>query len=55
MSNDIEEPDWNSILDEDDEGTNCWVCTSCGQVEADRPAWGGQCPKCGCQMEEEYL
>lgn len=41
--------------DEDEDAINCWVCNSCGKVESERPAWGGQCPRCGCVMEEEYL
>lgn len=52
-----EEPDFGSMYDDDtdDDAINCWVCTSCGKVESKRPSFGGQCPRCGCIMEEEFL
>lgn len=51
---DPDEIDWNDQDDEDADVT-CWVCNSCSHVESLRPAWGGQCPRCGCIMEEETL
>jgi hypothetical protein len=44
---------------EDDPDTNTepdfYECLSCGHSCAERPAWGGKCPKCMTQMEEGYF
>ncbi len=46
----------NHIDDEDNDGTpDYYYCPSCGHSSAERPAWGGQCPKCITHMEEGYF
>jgi len=51
--NEDEIPD--DAFDEDDDILMCWGGSCCGNVESKRPAWGGECPKCGAIMEEEIL
>lgn len=47
----------NYILDDEDEdtGPDYYVCFCCSYSCLKRPAWGGQCPRCGTHMEEEYF
>jgi rubrerythrin len=39
---------------EDNQGPDYWYCNVCGYSCVERPAWGGQCPRCGPVMEEGY-
>lgn len=40
---------------QDDTGEpDYWYCFSCEYSCAQRPAWGGQCPRCTAIMEPEY-
>lgn len=57
MDTEKEEPDYQEGIDDDtdDDAINCWVCNSCGKIESVRPPWGGQCPRCGCVMEEDFI
>lgn len=57
MADEEEEQDFSALYDDDDDDdmVTCWCCYSCGKVEAKRPTWGGQCPRCGSIMEEEQL
>lgn len=57
MADEEEEQDFSALYedDDDDDMVTCWCCYSCGKVEAKRPTWGGQCPRCGSIMEEEQL
>lgn len=50
----------NCISDDRDEDMEnddlkYWECLCCNYSCVRRPAWGGQCPKCGTHMEEGYL
>jgi hypothetical protein len=44
------------IDDEYNDGTpDYYYCPCCGHTCAERPAFGGQCPKCITHMEEGYF
>lgn len=50
------EPDFEWDDDGEDDGNpDYWECCSCNYTCGERPAWGGQCPKCGSHMEEGYF
>lgn len=40
--------------EEESEDKPIWECTGCNWVGESRPI-GGECPKCMCQCEEEFL
>lgn len=49
-----DDDDYFDDFDSDDEELPVWACTGCGWVGNDRPM-GGECPRCMCAVEEEYL
>lgn len=52
----LKEPDFEYVDDEDeDTGPDYYYCNCCGYSCVNRPAWGGQCPRCGPVMEEGYF
>lgn len=50
----IENSDFSDEDDDSNLGPDYWECLSCGHSSVERPAFGGQCPKCTAQMEEGY-
>lgn len=51
-----EEEDPEFEIDDDEDGTpDYYVCFCCNHSCANRPSWGGQCPKCGAIMQEGYF
>lgn len=51
-----DEPEWDFNDDPDNEDDDTYyICYCCNYSCVERPAWGGQCPKCGAIMNEESL
>ena len=46
--------DYFDVFDSDEEELPIWSCNGCNWVGNGRPI-GGECPRCMCAVEEEYL